>query len=384
MRLLMNPETLRRLALAIGLFLSVLMFLNPISHVYRVEVPDFKRMQKTGFFNPAYRKAPLEEFVTYYIKGKTQDVSSPQWQEVYAKVAAHEQGKTPPEWRENTRAKPSRWYTELYFGPDQEPFASLGLAKDRELFLRHTEGGRTRYLRIHCWPAHKADDARTSLLYPWRYLSWIPLTLGLILYLFILPKVVRPQGAMGFARLWGVMVSDFFGLVFAAGLFFAGSYAMVTNGVDLAHLFTLEGGPLSGVLILWGLGVLALGPMWFGISYRNFWITLTPEGLKHHTWRGESVYAYQDMVRADFRIKKPGKLATLILSLGAGFGGPGGVAVATTALENKQAFIVIDMKEGKDWWIRLQGFDSGLDLARALKDNGVPLDDELNAALEDE
>ena len=197
MRLLLNPETLRRLALAVGLFLSVLMFLNPVSHVYRVEIPDFKRMQKFGFFNPAYRKAPLHEFIAYCTKDRTKDVSSPQWQETFAKVAAHEQGKTPPEWRENTRAKPGRWLTELYFGPDQEPFASLDLAKDRELFLRQSEGGRTRYLRIHCWPAYKADDARTSLLYPWRGWSWIPLSLGLVLYLFILPKVVRPAGRHG-------------------------------------------------------------------------------------------------------------------------------------------------------------------------------------------
>ena len=158
---------------------------------------------------------------------------------------------------------------------------------------------------------------------------------------------------------------------------------MVTNGVDLAHLFTLEGGPLSAVLIVWGLGVLALGPMWFGISYRNFWITLAPEGLEAHTWRGERFYAYRDMAQAVFRIKKPGKLATMIMSLGAGFGGPGGVGLVATALGNKQAFIVIDMKEGKDWWIRLQGFDGGVDLARALKDNGVPLDDKLSAALEE-
>jgi hypothetical protein len=359
-----------------------LMFWNPISHVNKVETPNFKRMQKIGFINPAYRKAPLDEFIAYYIKGRTKDVSGPGWEEVFAKVAAHEKGRTPPEWREYTRAKPSRFSRELFFGPDQEPFAGLNLAKNRALFLRLAEGGRTLYLRMDSLAAYRADNARSSLLYPWRDWSWIPLALGLVLYLFVLPKVVRPEGTMGFTRLWGMMVTDLFGLVFAAGLFFVGFFAMVTNGVNLANLFSLEAGPLSGVLILWALGVLALSPMWFGISYRNFWISLTPEGLKHHTWRGERFYAFRDMAQAGFRIKQPGKLAKLILTLGAGFGGPGGVGMAATAMGNKQAFMVINIKDGKDWWIRLQGFDNGVDLAQALKDHGVPLDDKLSAALE--
>ena len=229
--------------------------------------------------------------------------------------------------------------------------------------------------------ATRARYAQEALLYPWRAWFWLPFPLGLLLYLFIIPKAKRPQGALGYSRLWGVMISDFFSLILGGLCFLFAFFLLAHNNVSVINMFSLDPGPLSLVYhcrnVFWPV-LLFLG-MWFGISYRNFWIRPLPSGLERHTWRGAVLYQYADMKQAALRIKEQSWLVRLILVLGSFDAGTMGMNA--TLLGKSSVSVVIEMEDGRIWRIALREPDLGLDVAKVLKENGVALDPKLASFL---
>jgi hypothetical protein len=349
LKLLMNPEFLRRLALAAGLFVSIMMYTNTVSQIYLVHKPDFKKMHEkdhkhklalSRFVEKTIAERPntiskqlleelkqqqkqkkpipklsLDEFIAKRTKGSIKKITGPKWQPVIAKMKEYEQGRTPEEWRENTPDHSGR-SKELYFSSGTQPFSSVAPRVNKEMFLTYNDSGSTEYIRLSTLYADRAGKAKESLLHPWRAYFWAPFVLGLLLYGFVIPKVKRPANALGYSRLWGVMISDFFGLLYGGLFFLLGSLAMSEHNANLGTLFSMETGPMILVFCMWLLALVCLGGMWFGISYRNFWINLLPHGLERHNHSGVRLYPYQDMKRASLSIKKVGWIVQLILLLG--------------------------------------------------------------------
>lgn len=410
MKCLANPEVLRRLALAAGLVISIMMYTASPGRIYLIQKPDFEEMQQADYKRALrgqalvdrtiaqrpgsvskqlleqlkrqqanrkpIQKLPLDEYIAAKTKGKTTPLTGPNRQEALEKIKAHYRGQTPAEWRTNTRIGKSG---DLYFPMDQGPFPDLAPELEKETLLTYDNGGSTGYLRLATRPANQARGLRDALRRPWRPYWWAPLAIGLCLY-FIIPKVKRPAGAMGYPRLWGVMISDFFSLLFG-GLFFLFAFLAISeHNASPAALFNLDRGPLILVFCLGLFGLGCLSVLWLGVSYVNYWIMPLPRGLERRTVAGARLYPYREMNRAWLRIKHLHWLVTLILLLG---GNDAGLTLMGLSHRNKiAASVVIDMKDGRSWRIKLAEAETGINLARILKDNGVELDDELTELLE--
>ena len=412
MKLLLNKEFLRRLALAAGLILSIVMYANSVGKVYKLDRPDFEKMLKADHKKSQQRldyvrktvtrrphtiskqllaqlkkqdlspksvpKLSLEQYIAKCTKNNSVPVSGPEWLEFIRNFEAHEKGRTPEEWADN-KSTSSRSKA-LYFPVGQEPFAGVASAKHLEIFLVYSEGGTTKYIRMYTQDATRARYAQEALLYPWRAWFWLPFPLGLLLYLFIIPKAKRPQGALGYSRLWGVMISDFFSLILGGLCFLFAFFLIAHNNVSVTNLFSLDPGPLSFILIVMFFGLLLFLGMWFGISYRNFWINQLHLGLERHTWKGAVLYQYADMKQASLRIKEQSWLVRLILVLGSFDAGTMGMNA--TLLGKSSVSVVIEMKDGRIWRIALREPDLGFGVAKVLKENGVALDPKLKSFLE--
>lgn len=415
MKLLCNPEFIRRLALALGLFISIMMYSNSVGSVYIVDKPDFDKMHQQDYTKKLarnrfleetitkrpntiskqllerlkkqqknkkpIRKMPLDEFIAEKTKGNTKEVSGPEWQSVVKDVNEHYLGRTPEKWLKNTKVNKSP-AKDLYFPQGEEPFASVAPGIHKELFLAYDYEGVKHYLRIHHLPANRASDAYDSLLHPWRAYSWAPFALGLVLYLFLLPKVVRPAGAWGHPRLWGVMLSDFFSLFFAGLFFWLGFLAISEHDASVCMLFSLEARPMFFVFSGWILGLVFLGGMWFGISYRNFWIMPSAQGLEIHTCKKTSFYPYQEMKQAALRIKDHAWMVQIMLLLGGHDAGT--FLMAQSHNGRVDARIEITMKDGEIWQVKLAMIGGGIPLVKTLRDNRVEIDSDLARALEED
>ena len=427
MRVLLNSEFLRRLALVAGLFLSIMMYTTTVNNFFILDRPDFKKMQqveikKSGQHEKilikkyrsyekafkgqakykaylekqrsllesykksleAQRSQPLDQYIDETVKGKIKDISGPKWDSPVLQIEDYFQGRTPGEFQ-NFAGTNRRAGKHLIFSTEQGPFAGLARQAKSTLFLSYDRDNKKHYLRLVNLPPRLADKyVKDSLRHPFRAYFWAPFVLGLALYLFIIPKVKRPEGALGHPRLWGVMISDFFGLLFSGLFFLFGFLLMVSNHVSVLTFSGMETGPKIGVIVLWVIGILCLwGTMWFGISYRNFWIRLLPLGMEEHTQSGTRFYAYADMKQANLRVKDYTWMAKLALLLSV-FSDSGTTAMAMSMDKNNTAArLVIEMKDDGSWLIKNPALIGGITLAKALRENGVPMNDKLAQALKE-
>ena len=376
MRLLFNPEVLRRLALVAGLFTAIIFFLNPTAFVYTVKLPDFAKIQKHGFVSEKDRNLSLEQFIDKRIDGRLREVSGPEWEAVVRGFLDHRQGRTPEEWQGNQPRLSKGPEREFYFGPGQQPFAEVSPGPGKVIYLGLDYEGSRHYLLLNPKRPKYARDAPPKILYPLRAYAWIPLALGFVLY-FLLPRVKRPRGSLGYLRLWGLIVSDLMGLAFA-GFFFAFPLGMILKkGGGLWSLFDFERGWAWLTIIMWLLTGFGLTMMAIGVWYRNFWITLTPKGLIRHTHRGEEVYDYSGMARASLSPKNHHWLVGALLAVGGN--NPTAVGQAAILASQNHIGISLELKEGKPLWIRLEAFEDPQRLVRTLKENGVRLSSELES-----
>jgi hypothetical protein len=121
--------------------------------------------------------------------------------------------------------------------------------------------------------------------------------------------------------------------------------------------------------------------MWLGISHCNFWIRILPEGLEKHTQSKTSFYAYADMEKASLKIKDYGWIKNLILLLSIF---TPNTATMGLAMKDTSTILVIEMKKDRPWHLTPSNLVGGIDLVKALHKNGVPLDEKLTKALEEE
>lgn len=429
MKLLLNTEFLRRLALALGLFISIIMFTHAAPYLYEVESVNFAKQYKQIYIsmvnplrakkmvythrakqNPGkdysaalksidqklkaidarFKKQSLEDYIAQQTSGMIIKISGPQWDALLSKMKQHLKGQTPAELQPNRSVKAKS--TNLYFLPGTGPFANA-LGRYGQKFVVYEHDGATRYLKLSTFsPVNRMNQyAQDDLVYPWRGFWWIPLMLGLLLYLVVIPKVKAPEDALAIPRLWGVMVTDFFGLLFGGGLLLFGALFMQSKQGTLFTLFTMESGFAIGVLVIWALGLLVmLGVMRFGIVYRNYWLKLLPDGLEEHTHKGTRFYAYSSMKRAALLQKDRSWMIRLAMLLSFFGPSPGSTAMVVASDNNTiEQYLSIEMIEGPSCLIKLRrftiaGYDTAVAVARTLSNNGIALDDALAKALENQ
>ena len=374
MKLIANPEVLRRLALAAGLFAAIVFFMNPVSHILRVELMDFERKQKSFYTPASYKKLPLDEYIARETKGKSKAVSGAQWQQALQDLLQHRQGKTPEEWIENQPDSSKGRDSEFYFAPEQEPFASEVGNNDEVHYIALEQNGVKHYIELISRKSGYARDAPSAVMYPLRSYAWLPLLIGLIIY-FFLPKVKKPIDSLGYGKLWGLVFSDFIGLIFAGFFFWLQLALLIEKAGSFSAMFDFETGRIWLVLFMWFISIVCLGIMWTGVWYRNFWITITPEGLLRHTHKGEQFFPYREMEKASLRQKKHHWLIALLLATGSGH--PTSIGQASMLAGQKHLGININMKNRKPWWIRLEAFQNPKRLLKSLRENGVEFDESL-------
>lgn len=425
MRLLLNAEFLRRLAIAIGLFVSILMYMTTIGESYMVLKPDFtlmkqayleKKAERVRAYEKKYhseqercgdrkmfvkylngmrneleakktaleaeRNEPLEQYITAVVSVKSKEVSGPEWQSLIWLIDEYYQGRTPKQWLDNT-AETKNGYPSLIFPDKTEPFASVRSGV-RIYYLVYSDGGTKQYLKIYNFPPDLAEKyIPDSFLHPWRAYFWLPFALGLALYLLI-PRVKRPEGAIGYTKLWGLIITDFFVLLFSGLFFLFGCGLLSLHDANILTFSSMDSGYQISVVVFWIIAVLILGAMWPCVSRRNFWITLLPDGLERHTVSGATYYAYADMKQAGLTIKDYGWMVRLILALSS-FGNAGTYAMGLSlgARDNRAAFVRMEMQDGKSWQIRPAELEGGVEVIKALRDGRVVLDGELNKVLKD-
>ena len=373
MKLLFNPEVLRRLAAVAGLFTAIVFFLNPVPRVLEVKFVDFAYMQKHEF-----SKLPLDQFIAKKVDGRLKEVSGAEWSKVIRNLLAHRQGQTPEQWQDNQPKRLKGKDREFYFSPDQEPFARVAPKTGSVVYLVFNMDGRKHYILLNPKRSKYARDAPSNILYPLRDFAWLPLAVGLLIYFFV-PRVKRPPESLGYLRLWGLVISDVMGLAFA-GFFFAFPLGMILEkGGGLTSLFDFQTGWAWLTIIMWLLTGFGLFMMAVGVWYRNFWIRFTPDGLVRHTHKGERLYRYRDMDKASLRSKDYHWLVAMLLTLGAR--NPTAVGQAAILAGQDHGGIGIDMKKGKALWIRLEAFQEPKRLLQMLKDNGVELSPNLDDML---
>ncbi len=426
MRLLLNKELLRRLAIALGLFCSILMYMTTIGECYMVLKPDFtlmkqayleKKAERVRAYEKKYlseqercgdrsmfvkylngmrtklesmknaleaeRNEPLAKYIAAVVSNsKSTEISGPGWQSVMRMVDEYYQGRTPEQWQDNT-AETINGYPSLIFPDDKEPFASVHTGV-RIYYLLYNEGGSTQYLKVYSLNRFIADKyLPESVLHPWRAYFWLPFALGLAIYLLI-PKVKRPEDAIGYARLWGLMITDFFVLLFSGLFFLVGCGLLSLHEANILTISSMDSGFQISVVVLWIIAVLILGAMWPCVSRRNFWIKLLPDGLEKHTVNGATYYAYADMKQAGLKIKDYGWMVQLVLALSS-FGNAGTYAMGLSlgAKDNRVAFVEVEMQDGKPWQFKPAEFEGGVEVIRTLRDHGVNMDSELNKVLKE-
>jgi hypothetical protein len=378
MKLLLNPEVLRRLAAVAGLFTALVFFFNPASRILKVEFPDFAHIQKHGFVSEKDGKLPLDQFIAKKVGGRLKEVSGPEWLPVVQNLLHHRQGQTPEDWQDNQPKRFKGKGREFYFSPDQEPFAQVAPKTGSVVYLLFHLDGQRHYILLNPKRPEDARDAPSNILYPLRSYVWLPLAVGLLIYFFV-PGVKRPSESLGYLRLWGLVISDVMGLAFA-GFFFALPLAMILKkGDGLPSLFDFQTGWAWLTIIMWLLTGFGLFMMAVGVWYRNFWIRFTPDGLVRHTHKGDQLYPYKDMDRASLRSKDHHWLVAMLLTLGAR--NPTAVGQAAILASQDHSGIRIDMKKAKSLWIRLEAFQEPKRLLQILKDNGVELSTDLDAML---
>ena len=429
MKLLLNTEFLRRLAFALGLFISIIMFTHAAPYLYEVKSVNFTKQYKRIYIsmvnplraqkivyirkakqNPGkdysaalksidqklkaidarFKKQPLEDYIAQQLSGMIIKISGPQWDALLSKMRQHFQGQTPAELQPNRSVKAKS--TSLYFSPGTEPFTTA-VGRHGQNFVAYEHEGAAKYLKLSTFsPVNRMDQyAQNDLVYPWRGFWWIPLVLGLLLYLVVIPKAKAPEDALAIPKLWGVMVTDFFGLLFGGGLLLFGALFMQSKHGTLFTLFTMQSGFAIGVLVIWALGLLVmLGIMMFGIIYSNYWLRLLPDKLEEHTHNGTRFYAYSAMKRAELRQKDRGWMIRLAMLLSFLNPSPGSTAMVVASDNNTiEQYLAIEMIEAPPCLIKLQrfniaGYDTAVAVARTLNNNGIALDEALAKALDDQ
>ena len=329
------------------------------------------------------RNEPLAKYIAAVVSSsKSKEISGPEWQSVMRMVDEYYQGRTPEQWQDNT-AETISGYPSLIFPDDKEPFNSVHTGV-RVFYLVYNEGGSTQYLKMHILNRFIADKyIPDSVLHPWRAYFWLPFALGLALYLLI-PRVKKPEDAIGYARLWALLIPDFFTLVFSGAFFLIGCGLLSLHEANILTISSIDSGYQISVVVFWIIAVLILGAMWPCVSRRNFWISLLPDGLERHTVRGATYYAYADMKHVGLKIKDYGWMVQIILALSA-FGNAGTYAMGLSlgAKGNRAAFVGVEMKDGKSWQLKPAEFEDGVKVIRALRDHEVPMDHELAKALDE-
>ncbi len=370
MKLLANPEVVRRLAAVAGLFVAIILFMNPVSHVLKVELADFAARHKFEF-----SKLPLDQYIAQKTKGRLKEVGGPKWQAVMEGLLSQRKGQTPEEWMDYQPRRLKGSDREFYFGAEQEPFAEVAPKIGRRIYLAYKFDGETNYILLHPRRPKFAKDASNKVIYPLRAYAWLPLIIGLALY-FFLPKVKKPADSLGYRKLWGLVFSDFLGLAFAGAPIVFSLALTLEEGRGLASLFDIEKGWIWLTLSMWLLTGFGLFIMSIGVWYRNLWVTFTPTGIERHTYKGCSIFAYDDVKKASLRTKKHHWLLAGLLLFGGG--NPAAAGQAAMLAGQNHVGIGIDMKNGESLWIRLEAFENPQKLVRNLKDNGVELDNNLD------
>lgn len=368
MRLLVNPEIVRRLVALVGLLVALVMFFFQADYIIEVELVSFDRMQRSS------RSAVTP-----------QEVSGPQWRAAVDDLLSHNKGQTPEKWLANRSDDFIIGGKELYFVPGEEPFdLAVGQQRrrDHRTYLVFNDGNDKHYITIEKLRAGWAFDAPVDIATPMRRWSWIALVLGMAGYWF-LPKARKPEGGLGYYRLWGTVVSDILGLAICGlcfGLIISEAMEEETGLLSIFDFDSGVGGLAAGMFLLSLVGLVIMS---IGVWYRNFWISFVDDGIERHTAMSVKHFAYNDMDTARIDTMPLSKWVMIASMVGAAGGSVRSAGHAAMLSGQEHQGLGVTLKNGQTKWVRLEGFQYPRKLIASLRDHGVELDEALKQMLED-
>ena len=396
-------ELWRRLLFLFCVCGAVLLFLAAsLAPVVLVAPVDFARQQQRegsymGLRIPteeSRRQQSLsrEAYIAEKTKGRLVAGNDPQWAELFAAVAALDQGKTLAEPWKKRLPSDQHPVKVLFFRPEEAPvnaLASYFVRKHDAVHVVRAEGDKQQFLKAE-YRYYSDEDFQlgsgfnnyptppTSLLYPYRRYSLWLIGFGLLAYAF-LPLRHAPPGAIRYPR-WRMVMGDIVALLMSVP-FFAFPF-FITGGTVQA--FT-QGWPLF--FFFWPVFFLGVWVWFISAWFASFTLVIGPDRLSLSTYKGEGEFLYRDMAYFQPIVFKPPKWLIVASWLGALAGrGSAQIGAAGRAMilsSSSWGSLGIRMRDGSDVFLNitdqmgndaLKGLDAILENLRA---NGVEEKDEV-------
>ncbi len=367
-KIMLHPEVLRRLAVLVGLLMAVWFYLWPAEYVYSVSLVDFRAAQQKERWKDD-RNMPLDQYMAKKVEGRLKQVSGPQWQELLKAMLRAQNGPL-PEMLQDRLYTIGRGYAKYYyFGPDDEPMASVGMPRDGYTYLTMTMDGRRYFMGLSSQLYRWASNAPSWLLYPTRGYAWVPLLLGLLGYLFI-PRRKHPEGAYTYGRFSSQIGPDILGLLFA-GVFFGLPLLIIPDNSDIWSVFNFDGGWTVLTLIFWG-PMAACGVALLGVAarYASIWLQVGAKDFTRASLRGVEHFKYSDIAKAQpYERHAPRWLVWGLMFFGAG--NPTAMGQALLIQGNIEVGWELHLRDGRKVRIMINSLEGAEKLPKAWAKAGV-------------
>ena len=399
-------EILRRLMLLGGFLIALGLALWPAEALFRVRAVDFAKLQKSEGRrratdlemmsrvsgtsldpqDPQHNPAPdltLNQFIVHQTEGRLLNVGGAAWADFQTTVQQTLAGQSTAWARQLGDERHSAC---LYFPTNAPPLSEVADRFGDEnpfYYVAVRDGDAVSYLEVlFLRPAGAFADAPNKLLFPRRHHAVWWLIGGLLAYALIPWHRKGPQ-ELCYPRGRSVVVPDFLGL----GLFLVFCalpiLVIMTNPSSLHPFRLLDFTDGWGVLTLvcWMFALAGGTVMATALVYATFSLVVLPDGFRRFRLRGADECRFADIAKVEpavLEMPRWLRLAGLFLGL---FNWR---LLGTVLLASSQrAFgMAIRCRDGRTlnlWVSDLPGFER---VFRALKQNGVPLDDEFNRNLD--
>lgn len=360
-------EPLRRIifygCFVLGILLYMYAQLEPV-----VLVELFNPFENQYSFTKKYAQSLLSETEIQALKdkrlaeirSKTIQIEGSEWEDIYRNLEAlqNQRSLNPDKWNISDKWKkrlPSDRYPSkvFFFKSAEHPVNRVSnyLRYDNdELYLYLISINR--YIKLE-YRVYSDDDFHlgsgfsnlprppTWILYPSRKIGLILFLMGLIAYIFLPYKTIS-KDALRYPR-WRVIAGDI-GVLILIAVFF--SLPLFIAG-GTVQAFTI-GAPIT--VVMWLISLLGFYSIKISAWYASYQILPLDEGVKIATYKGVSLFRYDEMEYFQPVIFKPPKWL-VILTWFAALSGKGGAGRAILLSSSQTGTIGIRLKNGKDLFI---------------------------------
>ena len=319
-------ELYRRIILIAGVTVAVCMAMfADLKPRIAVQQIDFALEQKDpGFMKMLSEKnrylatLPLDKYIQEVTKDRLlqpEDSAMQSFAEQANRVLAHPHGDSG--WQHQLGPGPTLWL-KLNDIPLDSPRKRFSAETGKTLYLLDETQENTQYLQLtlHTYSSDKfsmgfgySGDGTppAHLFYPLRNLSWIPILIALLFYIFY-PGPKRDQTAMSIAR-WRIMLGDGISIMFFT-LFF-GLPLFISEAVQAFYSWSFF------ALFLWPLAFCGLWMLKCNGWYASFEINFIPGGMHLKSFSLDEKILYSQLKKVSPAVLKNPRWLTFLMALGA-------------------------------------------------------------------